>query len=61
MRYDQPSPALVWTINHLLGYKPVIEMFTLAGVQVYGQVQHTSLDQTVVTFATAQAGYASLR
>lgn len=58
--FVQSSPALVWTINHNLGYNPVIAVFNAGNVQVFAQVVHTSLNQTVVTLASAMAGYARL-
>lgn len=59
--FTQSSPSATWTINHNLGYHPpLIELTTLGYLQIEGQVQHVSVNQTVVNFNSAIAGYARL-
>lgn len=58
--FTQASPAAVWTINHNLGFRPAVELASAGGLLIFGQVQHTSVNQVVVTFNTAQAGTARL-
>jgi hypothetical protein len=59
--YSHPVASTVWTINHNLGYHPaLIELSTLGYLQIEGQVQHVSVNQTVVTFNSSIAGYARL-
>lgn len=56
--HHQSSPSAVWTVNHNLGRRVGVEVTTLGGVAVNAAVQQTSLNQVVVQFATATAGYA---
>jgi hypothetical protein len=56
--HTQSSAATTWTVNHSLGYRPIVEVFTSGGVLLWGQVTHTSVNQFTVNFNTAQAGFA---
>jgi hypothetical protein len=56
--FVQPTPVLVWTINHALGYRPVTELRNPSGQVIYGEVQHTTLATLTVTHNTPQAGSA---
>jgi hypothetical protein len=56
----QGSPDTVWTINHNLGFKPVVEAFTPGGLMMVAEILHTSLTQTLITFNTPTAGFARL-
>ena len=58
--FVQASPATVWTINHNLGYRPSVQMFNVGGLEVLGEIQHTSNNQTLITFNIAVAGTARL-
>jgi hypothetical protein len=58
--FNQASPATTWTINHNLGYRPSVQMFTVGGLEVLGEIQHTSNNQTLISFNTAVAGTARL-
>ena len=58
--FTQASPATVWTINHNLGYRPSVQMFNVGGLEVLGEIQHTSNNQTLITFNIAVAGTARL-
>jgi hypothetical protein len=58
--FTQASPLLVWTINHNLGYRPAVDLASVGGLVIFGQIQHVSTNQAVVTFNTAQAGTARL-
>jgi hypothetical protein len=58
--FNQASPAITWTINHNLGYRPSVQMFTVGGLEVLGEIQHTSDNQTLITFNLAVAGTARL-
>lgn len=60
LEYTQTSPATVWTINHNLGYAPIVRVFiSNLEVQPYS-IEHTSLNTVVITFTTAQMGVAKL-
>ncbi|MGL5936368.1 MAG: hypothetical protein ACRCZI_12205 [Cetobacterium sp.] len=58
--FTQASPATTWTINHNLGFRPAVELASVGGLLIFGQIQHTSVNQVLVTFNTAQAGTARL-
>lgn len=54
------SPSEEWLINHNLGYKPVVELFTTGGIEMQAAVIHTSVNQVLVQFNSPQAGSARL-
>lgn len=56
----QASPADTWVINHNLGYKPNVQMFTVGGLEVLGEVLHNSNNQITVSFNTPLSGSARL-
>lgn len=58
--YIQATPAAVWVINHNLGHHPLITLLDEAGVVIDSDVEHPSLNTTVVTYATPTAGTAEL-
>jgi hypothetical protein len=58
--YTQSSASDLWVINHNLGYKPSIQTFTVGGLEVVGEVQHISTNQTNVEFISPLAGFARL-
>lgn len=58
--HDQPSPSTVWTINHLLGYRPSVELFDAGSQEFDGDISHPTINQTIVTLTIATAGFARL-
>lgn len=58
--HTQSSPSSVWTINHNLGIRPSVELFTVGGAEFDADVQHTSINQTVVTLVAPLSGSARL-
>ena len=51
------AAALSWTVNHNLGrVVSAVRLLSPGGVEVEAQVVETSLNQIVVSFASAQAG-----
>lgn len=54
------SPLDEWLINHNLGYKPVVELFTIGGVKMQAAIIHTSVNQVLVQFNSPTAGSARL-
>jgi hypothetical protein len=60
LNYTQGSANTVWTINHNFGYKPSVQTFTVGGLEVLGEIQHISVNQTTITFNEAVAGTARL-
>jgi hypothetical protein len=45
-------------VNHGLGYKPVVSVYTLGGVEMEAEIVHISDFQLRVRFGVPQAGYA---
>jgi hypothetical protein len=58
--FNQPTPAALWTINHNLGFKPVVGLFSTGSQEIEGVVTHTSENQTLVSFSIPVAGFARL-
>ncbi len=56
--HTQNSASTTWTVNHNLGRVPVVEVRSVGGVLIEADVTHTSNNQTVIQFATAQTGTA---
>ncbi len=57
--YQSPA-STTWTINHNLGYNPIVRVFIGTSEVQPASITHPSANQTVITFTTAQAGYARL-
>lgn len=55
--HTQNDPALTWTINHNLGYKPAVELYTIGGLEFEAEVIHTSSNQCVVQLVKEIAGF----
>lgn len=56
----QSTPSTTWTINHGLNAIPSTELFNASNSEIEGEIVHTSLNQTVVSFESAVAGSARL-
>lgn len=56
--HTQGSAATTWTVNHNLGFLPQVTVLSPGGIEVEAQVTHTSANQAVITFNTAQTGQA---
>lgn len=54
--YTQSSPASTWTVNHNLGAKPTVTVFTVGGVELEANVVHLSVNQLQVLLAAPMAG-----
>jgi hypothetical protein len=52
---QSPASAL-WTVNHNLGYNPIVEVSDSGGTVVWANIVHTSVNQFTVTFDTPTAG-----
>jgi len=56
----QSSSSTTWTINHNLGYNPIVRIF-IGNQEVQPlTITHINTNQVVITFNTAQVGYARL-
>lgn len=58
--HTQVVAAAVWTINHSLGFRPSVQVADGSGNEFYGAVAHPTLNQTTITFSTAETGTATL-
>jgi hypothetical protein len=58
-RFIQPTPAVIWVIDHPLQY-PVITVVDSNGQICVPDVSYTSASQVVLTFSAAMAGEAYL-
>lgn len=56
--HTQASASATWTINHNLGRRPLVQLYTVGGVEFAAEITHTSVNQAVVTMASAIAGTA---
>ena len=57
----QASAATLWTVAHNLGFRPVVAIYTVGGLQVEGgEVLHLSTLTLTITFDVAFAGSAAL-
>lgn len=55
----QLSAASVWSVTHNLGYYPAITVIDTDGHVVYADIQHTSINNAVITFPVPTLGTAS--
>lgn len=53
----QSSPSLTWIINHNLGYRPQVQVYTSGGLEVFAEVIHTSINQYQVSFVQPSTGF----
>lgn len=56
----QNSASTTWTITHNLGYNPIIRVFIGTNEVQPASISHPDTNTTVITFTTAQVGYAQL-
>lgn len=56
----QSVPAATWTIDHNLGFRPNVSVTDTAGDDCEGDVDHPTVNQTVVAFSASFAGTARL-
>lgn len=54
----QSSALVTWTVNHNLGHYPDVTILSVGGIEVVAGIAHQSLNQFLVTFASAQSGQA---
>jgi len=58
--FSQPTPAITWTVNHNLGFRPNLTVFDTGGNIVEGEVAHINENRLTITFSTATSGAAYL-
>lgn len=52
----QSSPLAEWTVNHNLGHRPSVTVFSPGGVEVCAAVVHQSVNQLRIYFSAPQTG-----
>lgn len=58
--HEQAIPALVWTIDHSLGFWPDVIVYDSSGREAEGTVTNPSVNRTTLTFSATFAGTARL-
>lgn len=58
--HTQSSASNTWVINHNLGYKPVVQVYSVGGAEVEAEILHSTINQVQVLFNASYAGYARL-
>ena len=56
----QASASTTWTIDHDLGYNPIIRIFVGNQEVQPTSINHDTVNQATITFSSPQAGYARL-
>lgn len=54
----QSAAAAVWTVAHNLGRRPVVQVFSAGGVEVWAGVHHLNPNTLQISFQTPQTGTA---
>lgn len=57
--HTQGSASATWVVNHNLGYRPTVVVFSAGGIEVEATIIHISLNQTQISFNTAVTGTAT--
>ena len=52
------TPQTNWVINHNLGRRPLVGVFSVGGVEMWAEIVQVSLNQLIVYFDSPTAGYA---
>lgn len=58
--HTQSTPSAEWTINHNLGVRPNVQVFSSGGSQVMAEVLHVTINQLKIFFNNPCAGTARL-
>lgn len=56
----QASASASWNVNHNLGRRPIVSVYSIGGVEITADVVHISVNQLQVNFAAPFAGFARL-
>lgn len=59
--FVQASASALWTVNHNLGWTPLVELLTAGGQVLDALITHISVNQFTVTFNAPTAGRALAR
>lgn len=58
--FIQVTPSITWIVNHNSGKKRSLELFTVGGFKMVGDIQIISNNQTIATFLQPIAGFAKV-
>lgn len=58
--HTQASASDLWVINHNLGHRPIVELYTVGGVVMEATIVHINANQVQAQFATPMNGFATL-
>jgi hypothetical protein len=56
--HTQASPSVTWTVNHNLGVRPIVALFSVGWVVIEAAIVHVSENQFTVQFNAATSGFA---
>lgn len=56
--FSQVTPSALWTVNHNLGFKPDVSLYTTGGLEFIAEVLHLSDNQLTITLQTPISGFA---
>lgn len=54
----QSNNAATWTVNHNFGRHPVVQVYSVGGALISGDVLNVSVNQTLISFDTPTKGLA---
>jgi hypothetical protein len=58
--YTQTAPALVWTVDHRMGFKPSVFTEDASGIDIQGVIEYVDTNILKITFNQPVAGKAYL-
>lgn len=57
-QHTQSAPLSLWNVNHNLGYRPNVGLYSSGGLLMLAEVLHLSTNQTQIFFDQPTSGYA---
>ena len=58
--HTQVAASAVWVISHNLGLRPNVQITDSAGTVLFGDINHPTNNQTIITFGAGFSGSARL-
>lgn len=55
--HNQRTPSLSWSVNHGLNINPVMQVYDINRKVILADIQHLSLNQSIVTFNLPTSGF----
>jgi hypothetical protein len=56
--FQQTTPSATWIVNHNLGFRPNVSVWSLGGAEMLGELIHISANQVNIYFDNPVAGSA---